>query len=257
MKKQLFPVIVAGSIALSGTCLADVSVEPVGMKIVWNSLKKEFDGFQTLNSEEGAYVVLGVSAGDKGIISFDKKKSKVSVSDGTSDLDGGFGMWNKISKDGKVMRIEVSTKKLPAAGVTELKLSGSLEVTMASKTETKASEPTKFKKGDKVEITDGFKFEIDAIGKPKWGDDPLEITLKWSRKVPELAAVRFFDEAGKEIESSTGGSSSMGFGNKYTVTKSYKLKKKSDTLKIEVDLWTDAETVSVPVDLSVGLGGGK
>ena len=128
---------------------------------------------------------------------------------------------------------------------------------VASQSETKATKPVAYKKGDKVELGEDFAFEISEIGKPKWGKDPLSVTLKWSRKVPELAAVRFFDADGKEIESSNGGSSSMGFSGKYTVSKSYNLKKKSDVLKIEMDLWVDLEKITVPLNVAVGLNGAK
>jgi hypothetical protein len=255
MKTLLFPLVLATSVVLPVASQADVSVEPAGMKIVWKSLKDEFDGFQTYNSSEGAYITLALRGGDKVIIGFDKDKSKVTISDGTKDLGGKFGMWNKTSKDGKVMRIEVSSEKLPAADATTLKLTGTLDVNVASKTDTKSTEAREFKKGDKVELTDDFKFEIDKIGKPKWGKDPLELTFKWSRKVPELAAVRFYDKEGKEIESSKGGSGWSGFLGKYTVTKSYKLKKESEILKIEMDLWADAETITLPVNVVVGAGG--
>jgi len=255
MKKLLFPIVLATSVVLPITSQADVTVEPAGMKIVWKPLKDEFDGFQTYNSSEGTYITLALRGGDKGIIGFNKDKSKVTISDGTNDLGGKFGMWNKISKDGKVMRIEISSEKLPAADAATLKLTGKLDVTVASKTETQSTEAREFKKGDKVELTDDFKFEIDKIGKPKWGKDPLEVTFKWNRKVPEFAAVRFYDKEGKEIESSKGGSGSSGFLGKYTVTKSYKLKKKSDVLKIEMDLWMDAKTITLPVDVTVGAGG--
>lgn len=249
--------ILATSLVLPMTSQADVTVEPAGIKIVWKSLKKEFDGFQTYQSKEGAYVTLAVSGGDKGIIGFDKDKSKLSVSDGTSDLGGEFGMWNKISKDGKFMRVEVSSQKLPAAGSAQLKLTGHLDVMVASKTETKTSEPQEYKKGDKVDMSDDFKFEIDEIGKPKWGSAPLSVTLKWKRKIPELADVRFYDEAGQLIESSVGSSSQGGFLGSYTVTQSYNLKKKSAILKMEMDLWLDAQKLTVPVDLAIGLGGAK
>ena len=254
MKFLIILAILATTVAYPATIRAELSVEPAGMKIIWKSLKDEFDGFQTYNSEQGVYLTLAVKGGSKGIISFDKEKSKIVMSDGINDLKGEFGIWNKISKDGKTMRIEVSADQVPSTEASKLSLKGGLAMMVASKTETKASESREFNKGDKVELSEGFKFEIESIGKPKWGDDPLEVAFKWQRKVPELAAVRFYDAEGTLIESSSGGSSSMGMLGKYSVTKSYKLKKKAAKLKIEVDLWMDAETVTVPVDLAVGLG---
>ncbi len=111
MKKLRILTIVAATGMLSASIQAGVKVEPAGMKIVWKSLEEEFDGFKTYNESAGTYVSLALRAGEKGLIAFDKDKSKISISDGTSDLGGEFGMWNKISKSGKVMRVEVGTEK--------------------------------------------------------------------------------------------------------------------------------------------------
>lgn len=247
----------ASSLLIPALCKADVAVKPAGVKIVWKSLGDEFDGFKTYNSSEGAYITLALHGGDKGIIGFDKDGSNLSISDGSKDLGGKFGMWNKISKDGKWMRLEVASKEVPAAEASKLTVKGKLSVVVASKTETKSSKARAFKKGDSVELTDNFKFEIESVGKPKWGKDALAVELKWKRKVPELSAVRFYDSEGNEIESSKGGSSSSGMFGKYTVRKTYNLKKKSDTLRIEMDLWVDSAKSTVPVDLTIGVGGGK
>lgn len=247
--------LVALAIPMATAQAEQVTIKPAGLQIVWDDLKDAFGGFKTFNAEEGVKLALAVRGTEKKIIGFEKKTSKVAVTDGTNDLDAELGMWNKISDDGKVMRAEIKTKKLPAADAVGFNVTGSFDVTLASKTETGTVGPRALKKGDKLEISDQFKFEVSEIGKPKWGKEPLEITLKWSRKVPDLAAIRFFNEAGKLIESSAGGSSRMGFGNKWTVTKSYKLKEKSDIIKIEVDVWVDSETVTVPVNLKLNLAG--
>ena len=48
------------------------------------------------------------------IIAYDKESSKVTVKTGDQYLGGGFKFGEKISKkDGKTMRIEVETEKLP------------------------------------------------------------------------------------------------------------------------------------------------
>ncbi len=257
MKKPLILTITAATVLMSVPIQAEIKVEPAGMKIVWKSLKEEFGGFKTYNASAGTYVSLALRAGEKGLIAFDKDKSKISISDGTSDLGGKFGTWERISKSAKVMRVEVNADKLPGAGAHSLELTGSISVMVASKTETQASEARAFKKGDEVKLTDAFQFKIGKIGKPKWGDDPLSVSLKWGRKIPELAAVRFYDGEGKEIKSKPDGSSWGTFIGKYTVTKSYSLKRKSDVIKIEMDLWTDVETINVPVKLKMGYYGGQ
>ena len=257
MKTQFLSIFAAVTVTCPITALAEVTVEPAGMKVVWKSLKDEFDGFKTYNSAEGVYVTFAVRGGEKSIIQFDKKKSKATIKDGDKDLGGEFGFWNKTSKDGKTMRIEVKTDQLPTGGSGTLKLAGSLVLTMASKTETGTSGPREVKKDDKLTFTDDFSCVVTSIEKPTHGDNELEVTFKWDRDIPELAAVRFYDEAGKLIESKAGSWSSMGGFGKRTVSKSYLLKKKSAILKVEMDLWSDAEKVTIPMDMNVGVNAGK
>lgn len=244
---------------MAAPSLAQVSVEPAGMQIVWKSLKKEFNGFKTYNSSEGVNLTIAVTATDKTFIGFSKNDSKVSFKDGEKDLGGEFGFRDKISKDGKVMKLDMSSKDLPSKEATSIKVTGSLDVVLASKTKTEALGPREFKKGDDLEFGDGFKCSIDSIGKPKWGKDPLEVVFKWKRKkmgkIPELKAVRFYSEDGKLIESKRGSSMRSGFGGSYTTTIGYNLKKEAKVFKIEMELWTDFESVTVPIDMALGVGG--
>ena len=231
------------------------TIEPAGMQIVWDSLKKEFNGFGIYNGTEGTNVTLAIKGGGKSIIAFNRKQSKVSIQYGGKDLGGEFGSWGKFSEDGKIMRLEAKTDQLPAGKATNLKLTGSVEIVTASKSETKSVGPQALKVGDKLTFGEDFTCEVTKLGKPTYGNDELEITFKWKHEISKLSAVRFFNKEGKEIESKSSGRSSFGSLGKMTVTKSYKLKKKSDVLKIEMELWTDAETVTVPLNVELGLGG--
>ena len=247
------------SVVLGSSAMGQIVFEPAGMKVVWNSLDKEFDGFKTYNSSEGVYLTLAAKLPDKKFIGFLKDSSKVTFMDGDTDLGGKFGFWDKISKTGTAMKLEMQSKKLPAKGAASIQVKGNIGVMVASKADTKALGPREFKKGDKLDLGDDFQFTIDSIGKPKWGNDPLQVVFKWKRKkpgkVPELKEVRFFSEDGQLIKSSRGGTTWGGFAGTYTTTVSYNLKKESKILKIEMDIWVDAEKVTVPLNLSVKLGG--
>lgn len=235
-----------------------ITLEPVGMQVVWKSLKKEFDGSKTYNADEGVHLTLAATVKEKKFIGFLKKESEVTFLDGDKDLGGKFGFFDKVSKDGTMMKLEMQSDKLFAEGAASVKVKGSLSVMVASKSETKSFGPAALKKGDKFELRDDFKFTIEDIGKPKWGNDPLHVVFQWKRKkpgkVPELKEVRFYGEDGKLIESSRGSSSWGGFGGSYTTTLAYNLKKESKVLKVEMDLWTDAEKVTVPFDLTLNIG---
>lgn len=243
----------------SATILAsaadNISVKPAGLMIVWEPMKEEFEGFQTFNHDKGTHVCLGLRTTNKDFVVFDDKESKITVSDGSNELRAEFGFWNRISKDAKVMRIELHSKTLPAPDCSSLTVKGDLAVHVASNKTTKSTESRKFQKGDKVELAEGFVFEINKTGLSNWNKDDTEVSITWKRKVPELAEVRFYDPQGNLIESSSGGSSSMGFAGKYTVTKSYVLEKYSGAFRIEMSLWTDMQSVTVPVDFKIGIGG--
>ncbi|MFK7911837.1 MAG: hypothetical protein AB8F34_14740 [Akkermansiaceae bacterium] len=247
------------SFGLITAAQADITVEPAGMKVVWKSLDKEFDGFKTYNSSEGVGLTLVAKSTEKQFIGFNKKTSKLTFMDGETDLGGKFGFFDKISKDGRVMKVELNSKKLPAKGVASIGVKGTLDVIVASKSETKTLGPREFKKDDKLELGEDFKFTVKSIGKPKWGDNALEVTFEWKRttpgKVEELKEVRFYGEDGKLIESSRGGTSWGGFGTNYSTSISYNLKKEAKILKVEMDIWTDAERVTVPLNLALKIGG--
>lgn len=240
------------------TCLAEITVKPAGIQVVWDSMKDQFGGFTTFNASEGLSVTLAVETTDKGFIDFNKRESKVMISDGENDMGGKFGMWDRISEDAKSMSVVVESKKALQADVESFAVKGELSAVTASEKETKSTKLSKVKKGDLVDSIEGFEFEVEKLGKPEWGDEPHAITLKWQKDVSELAAVRFYDAEDKEIESSKGSSSSFSaFGKITSVTKTYRLSKKVDTLRMEFDLWSDLSEISIPFDLVISLSGAK
>jgi len=255
MVNKLFLVIAATTLVSPLTSLAEITVKPAGMKVVWNSLGDEFKGFQTYSSKEGLYLSFGVTTSEKNIIAFDAKKSDITVKAGGKDLDGSFEPWERISEDGKTMRVELVSKKLPTDSVNKFQLTGSINVILASKFETKSTEVKVLKKGDKFSLGDNFAFEVGKLAKPSYGDDELEIELKWDRDIPELAKIKFYDEAGKEVEFRKGASSRFGSLGKVVISRSYRFKKKPGKLKVEMDLWSDLESLSVPMNMNVGLAG--
>lgn len=258
MKMRLITILYLATSLSPINCFAEITVKPAGIQIVWDSMKDEFGGFTTFNASDGLAVTLGVYATEKGFIDFNKRQSKVSISDGENDMGGKFGMWDRISKDTKSMSIVVESKEPIKAGVDSFQIKGELLATTATATTTNSTKLRKFKKGDKVDTIEGFAFEIDKVGKPEWGDDPLAISIKWQKSIPELAAVRFYDAQGKEIESSAGGSTSFSaFGKVTSVNKTYNLARKVDMVRMEVDLWSDLEEIVIPLDLIVSLSGTK
>ena len=63
-----------------------------------------------------------------------------------------------------------------------------------------------------------------------------------------------FMDAGKEVESSSGGSGSFGFGGDVTYSQSHQIASESKTLVFEVIYFLKAVEVKIPVSLEFGLG---
>lgn len=249
--------VILGTIAPT-ICHAEITVKPAGMQIVWDSMKDKFGGFTTYNASEGLSVTLGIETTDKGFIDFNKRESKVTISDGENDMGGKFGIWDRISDDAKSMSVVVESEEPLQAGAESFAIKGELLAVTASEKETKSTKLSKFKKGDQVDSIEGFEFEVEKLGKPEWGDEPHSITLKWKKDVSEIADARFYDANGEQVESSKGSTSSFSaFGKVTSVSKTYRLSKKVETLRIEFDLWSDLAEVSIPFDLVVSLGGAK
>lgn len=234
----------------------EATVRPSGVQVVWEDPKDEFGGFSLFNAMKPVSLALLVDAGDAALIEMDEDASKlISLKDDKgTDLKGEIWSFPKISEDGKLARVQVQGEKSPAKGARSIQASGKLVFHSASETETKKGELGKVAKGEKVVIGDDLKFEIKSAGKPQWGDEPFEVELEIKRDIPEVAAFRFYDKDGKEIESSEGANSRMGFLGKVTLSKSFRLEKKVEELRVEVDVWADLKTVEVPFEVEVGVG---
>jgi len=250
----------AGVWGVAGSMLwAAPSVKPVGVSVVWEERKDDFDGFSTMNQQHPVKVAVLIDMDGLGIIDLDDAASKITklTDDAGKDLDGEIWTFPSISKDGKLMRLEINGKKAPTSGSKSLSAKGALVVMTGSKTEVKRSELVPAEKGATVKVSEKLSFEISKAGKPQWGDDPFMVELEVKRDIPEVAEVLFYDDQGELIESDEGGASRMGFFKKVTVQKSYNLKRKVKSFRVEVKVWTDMKEVEVPFDLTFGIGGAK
>lgn len=251
---------------LSGAVFGEVKVEVAGLRVVGKAYQEEGseDELRAFNWTEGTNIALLVSSDEKAIVSFDQDESKiVSFGDdkGTDFLKAknrfssrpySFGMAD-FSESKMTMMTEIESPGVPAKGAMTLAVKGELKVSVASKSSLKKSAKVALKKGEKIEVGD-VTLTLGKVGKPDWGDDPLEVSLKGSVDLKNFREVIFYGEDGKEIESKRGSWSSMGMFGKKTYEVSYQLKKKTSQIVLGLEVWTDLEVVTVPLDLKVGAG---
>lgn len=236
---------------------AEPKVEVSGVQLVWKDDAEAFGGFDLFGAQRPVSLALVADGGGEKVIAFDSDGSSL---DSFGDDKGGkfeakIGPFDKIAEDGSGVRFELWSEDAPTQGATALIARGTVKIRTGGATATRKSEIVALTKGGEVELGEGLAFEISKVGKPDWGDDPMQVELKINRDIPEVAAVRFYDKNGQEIESSESGSGRMGFMKKVTVTKGYTLKREVKEVRLEMDVWTDMEEHEVPFEVKVGIGG--
>ena len=227
---------------LTGVVCGEMKVEVSGIRVVGKGYSSKKDA---MNGEIRAF---NWSSGTSGALGTDFMKMKSRFSDAPYK----FG-WSEVSEDGVALGTTIESEGLPGKGAKNLTIKGELVVVTGSKFEETKSGKLKVEKGSSFEAGD-FRFKLSEVGKPKWGKDPLAITLETSRDPADIQGIVFYGADGEVIESSSSGSGSMGMFGKMTYTVSYGLKKKPAEIVVGVSLWTDLEVVKVPLNLKVGAG---
>jgi len=246
-------------------------VEVRGVRIVGDGYGEGMEGIRPFNWSKGTTIVLLVSKPDGGIVEVSEAKATTFVDDKGTNLAapqtrGGFmmsgGGMSQISDDGKACMAEINADRVPAKGATLISAKGTILLKCGSKKETVEQKNVALKQG--TAITAGpFNLKITKTGEPEmmfgWGGDDenkdaWQVTLQAKQDLSNVAEINFLDAAGKEIEVSDGGTSSMSFGNSVTVDKSFILPKQMDPATIAITYWADLKEVKVPFDLKATVG---
>ena len=253
---------------VAGVASGEVKVELAGLQVTAKGYvpkgENEFYSLRAVNRQLGTKVGLLVTSSDKAIVKLDEEKSKVTVFSDDQETDlikvkGRFGRKSGVfrmtseAKDGKAIITHVESSGVPKKGAKNLTLKGGLVVSLASKSKEVRSELTVLKKGEKLVVGEDA-FEVNSLGKPDWGDDPIQVELKSSVRYKAFKGFHFYDSEGNKAASHRSGSGSMGIVGKRTYTVSFNLKKKVDKIVLAVDEWSDLEVVKIPFDFTIGAG---
>lgn len=264
MLKRMVVLSMAVGLLVSGVAFgAEAKVEVRGVRIVGEGYGgKRNTELRPFNWSEGTQVVLLLQAPGGGLLDFDDDASKLETfaDDKGTDLlkaekdarfgrKPGFGHFNKVSKDGKASMVTLESTRLPAAGASELKLAGKLVFRSATTKKTYEQKGVALKAETAIDF-EQVPMKVQKVGKPKWGNDPLAVTLETTADPMCIAELKFVGADGKEIKSRM--RSRMHSGNTFRHT--YNLKKKADKVTIEIDYWTDMKKVEVPFSVAATLG---
>lgn len=227
------------------------TVGVAGIRVVGQGFGEDGREAQPFNESPGVGLALAVQAKDGGIIAFDDDASalgEMTDSEGNSLLDNA-SIWPfpKITKDGKVLIVEMKSQGVPAVGATHVTAKGTISVTTAT-----GSKPVKvpnvrlenaqtFKLGAGVVTIEDVSAEEGATSFTMKGPLPL---------MGSIRSVKFLDAKGAEIESSDGG-----YGRSNDVAfKSVRVTSTAKTVTLEMDVWQGLKQTAIPFDVKAGLG---
>jgi hypothetical protein len=205
--------------------------------------------------DPGTRLSVIVTQPGKALLGIDASASKLErfTDDKNTDLNKtDFGGWvdafgARTSADRSSIGFQVRSKVVPAAGASKLRLKGTLALRVGGGEKMAEEKNVTLKADAKVKVGP---VEL-SLSKNAFGDGtPLEVT--YPNRV--LKKIEFLDKDGKALQSSTQGGMSVGDGAKTIYTDNYSLKGKAEQLTVRVTYFGKVETVTVPLDLEVGLG---
>ena len=252
--------VLVATLLASGSTVATAqekgTVEVAGLTIAKKDPNSEFGGSFAMGRPPGLEVDLAVSIPKSHILMLDGKKSslKLTTAKGVElPLDEYFdGKVNfQIANDHARAVAQIRATELPPQGTTTLKVTGELVFIMGQAPKTEKGVLT-VEQGTKIKIA-GIDAEITQVSEAF--SEPYKKMFELSAKSAfNRISKMTFTDAGKEVESSSGGSGSFGFGGDVTYSQSYQVASESKKLDFEVTYFSKSVEVKIPVSLEFGLG---
>jgi hypothetical protein len=257
-------------IAADDSTQSDITIEAHGLRIGKSAPGYNDDELTFDRMPPGTSVGLLIKVPQGGLVVFDSDSSKLKtfIDDKGKDLTkpdfkkteygpdlSGFEPVPHISKDGKLCRATFTVPGVPTKDATKLTILGEAVMKIATQKKDFAAENVELKKDKKINAGP-IPLIITRAGKPQWSSDGYEfaIVLEAKQDLDSIVDIQFFDATGKKIEANRFSTSSSGFTNDVSVTWEYQMKHKVDAAKVVITYWTDMKTVTVPLNMKIGVG---
>jgi hypothetical protein len=165
-------------------------------------------------------------------------------------LDGiHWGGFPKISKDGRLALIEVTSKTRPSQEASRLLARGTIHLRVAASERTERIENLKLNVGAKANVRQ----EVVKVMKVQEENDGLTLVLQISRKLANIMKdIRFYAANGNPVNIWSRGS--LTFGNATQMEFNLETKPTPGALKIEIDLWQELEAFDLTFAIDAGVG---
>jgi hypothetical protein len=253
----------------SGSLAAEVTVRPVGLRIVQASARPDTSQMRPFNHDPGVIVVLEFATRGARFIGLVDDASRIEsmVDDTGKDLlaespsgepaSRDFWDFTTISEDGKILLVHNTLRNppaFPAKEATEIRYTGvctmrtaqgkrTLEGTFPLESDAEAS-------AGPLEITLS-KIEPDG----GYGRYPYKLTFRFKGPREAIESFELVDGQGEALDQRVASIITSRFGGEAIHRRSIRLARAPDgPITLRVGLWQDLRTVEVPFDLTFGLG---
>lgn len=230
------------------------TTELAGLRVVGPGYGLNGTELQAFNQRSGLSLALIVHAPkNQKIVDVDDSKCSLTslVDDRGHDLLDGVDWDNfpKVSKDGRLALIEVTSKSRPSKSASRIRAKGTIHLRIAGSERTEKIENLKLEVGSKTHIQEN----ILQVMKVQKENDGLNLVLQGKRTFTEtFKAVRFY--ASEDHSINIWGRGSFTFGNASQMEYNLDLKSMPETLIMEIVLWQELEELDIPFEIDSALG---
>jgi hypothetical protein len=207
--------------------------------------------------DKGTALEVIVAQPGKRILGLDAKASKLEsfTDDKKTDLAKGGGPFDRwlddfsarVNKDGTRILFTARSGAVPAPGATRIVLKAKVVLKVGADEKTAEDKKVALKEA-KVKVGP---YQV-GLSKGFGGGDETVVEVSSSER--NIKSVTFLDKDGKELKAEQVGSGSFGDGKMNTYTTDYALKGKVTEVGVRIIYFSKVETVTVPIDLEVGVG---
>ena len=169
----------------------------------------------------------------------------------------GLQQYAAISSDNHRAKVELQSLLAPAEGATKLVLKGTIPALCGADRKKVRQDQLSLLEGTKFKLA-SLELEVAKVETRSYDDgSAMTVQFKSNASLRPIKSVRFLSSSGKEIKSLPIGRGSFRNNKSILETCGFALWENVASVTVEADMFTQTETVQIPVSLEIGVGLGS
>lgn len=236
----------------------DAEISVAGLSIAKEDPDSEYGGSMVPGVQSGTTIYVQAKLPSQTVIKIKRiedKEIEIKDSTGKSLADSGsdFGFMADISKDGKTIRLPITSSEIPAEGATTIEVKGSVMLDCGEDSKTEEID-VEIASGQKLKIA-GIDFEVTEVDDSFMEEDSQMFELQSKKSPSQIQEIKAVMASGKTVDLDPAGSSEFGFGGDMTYGRGFNVPgKAADIKKLKVTYFQSVKEVELPFEFKLGLG---